>query len=741
LGVRKKARATVSARPAETGWWFPLLLVIAGLLCYAGSFRGPFIFDDLYAVPDNRNLHQWPSWHAFVAPGESAAAGRPVVTWSLVLNFAFGGTEVGGYHAFNLALHLAATLILFGLVRRTLQAPRLASRWEANADYIALAVAMIWLVHPLQTEAVCYIIQRTELLVGVFYLATLYLAARAWDSPHPRRWQAASVVCCAIGMASKEVMVSAPVMVVLYDRAFRVDAWRSLFARRRFYLALAASWIVLIALMATQPRSRSVGLGLGMTSWEYARTQSHALWTYLQLSLWPQNLSVDYGTRAAAAWSWPGTLAAVVGVIGTVWAWFRMPALGFLGAWFFMILAPSSSVVPIVTEVAAERRMYLSLAALIVAIVGGGFLLVPKMLSRLNGPPRPLLQRYGMITLVAAIVLGLAIRTMARTADYETALAIWSDTVRKQPEIARAHDSLGKAWYDAGFADRAVPEYRRAMELDPKYKQAYNNLGAALATLGQHEEAIPLYQKAIALQPDYAAAHSNLAVAYATLHRDREAIEEYEAAARIDPNYANTRVNYAIFLYQRRKLDEAAQWCREAIAVDPHYANSYSVLGAVLGAQGDAAGAEASTRKALALDPQLLAAWENLAKLLTARAGPSDVALQDEAVRCAERAVRLGPQTASTYLTLATTLEVRGLRPQAAACLEHLLKLTPNNGDAHFWLGRLLAVQGRSAEADAHLSEALRLRPDLHEARDLQRQLRAGVVPALMPGATGFPRP
>ncbi|HEY5311709.1 MAG TPA: glycosyltransferase family 39 protein, partial [Pirellulales bacterium] len=351
-------------------------LVALGLVAYSNSFDGPFIFDDEYAVPDNPRLASSSPWQWLTAPPESAAAGRPVVTWSIALNYAVDGFDVRGYHALNLALHLASGLLVYGIARRSLNGPALASRFGVLAQRLAWVIAAIWLVHPLDTEAVNYIIQRTELLMGVFYLLTLYAAIRAWDDAHAPRWAWLSVGACVLGMGSKEVMASAPLMVVLYDRAFWVSSWREAFRRRwKLYLALAGSWLVLGSLMALMPRAGSVGFGLGMSSWQYAQTQCWAIAHYLRLSFWPVGLCLDYGEQPVtdlAHWL-PGGILLLGLASATLWAWRRHPTWGFLGAWFFLILAPSSSFVPIVTEVAAERRMYLPLAAVVSATVVGGY--------------------------------------------------------------------------------------------------------------------------------------------------------------------------------------------------------------------------------------------------------------------------------------------------------------------------------------------------------------------------------
>src|ERR1043166_3258209 len=166
--------------------WMPYVIVGLGALAYANSLGGPFIYDDLDSVPNNLQIrHLWPLRKAISAPPMTTVSGRPVVCLSLALNYAISGLNVWSYHAFNIAVHLASALLLFAIVNRTLLRPVFAGRFERAAPWLAAASTTLWMLHPIQTEAVTYVIQRTELLVGFFFLLTLYCALRSWSSRHP----------------------------------------------------------------------------------------------------------------------------------------------------------------------------------------------------------------------------------------------------------------------------------------------------------------------------------------------------------------------------------------------------------------------------------------------------------------------------------------------------------------------------------------------------------------------------
>ena len=374
------------------------LIALAGLAAYHNSFSGPFIYDDAPAILDNPSIrHLWPVWQPLCPPhGEGLTIeGRPILNLSFAVNYAISGTRVWSYHALNLAIHLAAALALFGVVRRALES----RARPGHPLLLALGAALLWTVHPLQTEAVTYVIQRAESLMGMFYLLTLYCFVRgagtepasapdaAADQRRSAPWLGLSWVACLLGMATKEVMITAPVMVLLFDRTFAAgsfaEAWRR---RRSYYLALGATWLLLIALVAGTGgnRSGSVGFGTGVSWAAYVMTQFQAIATYLRLACWPHPLVFEYGTFwVTAAQAAPYAAAVALLAAGTTWALVRMPALGFLGFWFFGILAPTS-LAPGTTQMIVEHRMYLPLAALAVLFVLAVHALARSAVGRFN---------------------------------------------------------------------------------------------------------------------------------------------------------------------------------------------------------------------------------------------------------------------------------------------------------------------------------------------------------------------
>ncbi len=323
----------------------------AGIAAYGRTFPVPLLFDDFAAILDNPTIRHWGS--VFSPPVNTTAGGRPILNATLAFNYAVSGTAVWSYHALNLAIHVLCGLTLFGIVRRAL-----ASLGNQSATPIAFSAALIWILHPLQTESVTYIIQRAESLMGLFYLLTLYLFIRGAESDgRGLPWFVLSFAACLLGMATKEVMASAPLVVFLYDRTFIAGSFREAWRRRwRVYAALGSTWLLLgFLVLSMNGRGGSAGLGSGVSSWVYALTQLSAIVHYLRLCFFPHPLVLDYGglLEVRTARLLPCALVVAFLLAATVWVLVRHPAVGFLGFCFFAILAPSSSFIPVATETIA----------------------------------------------------------------------------------------------------------------------------------------------------------------------------------------------------------------------------------------------------------------------------------------------------------------------------------------------------------------------------------------------------
>jgi tetratricopeptide (TPR) repeat protein len=683
-------------------------LVLAGAVAYHNSFSVPFFFDDNGSIKQNATIrHVWPPWEMFSPPtGGQSVAHRPVANVSLAFNYALGGLRVEGYHAFNLAIHLLAALALYGIVRRTLLQPVLRETYGADAGPLAWLSALCWLVHPLLTETVTSVVERTEGLMGLFYLVTLYAAIRSMGSVKPGPWRVAAVLACLAGMATKEVMVTAPLMTFLYDRTFVAGSFRAAWKERKgFYLSLAMTWGLLGWLLLGQGganRGGTAGFNERIPWWQYLFTQFYAIVRYLKLSVWPHPLVFDYGTYLVVNPAIIIPCGLVVTGLGaaTAIALWRRPVWGFVGAWFFVILAPSSSIVPVITQTMAERRMYLSLAAIVVPLVLGFY--------RWR---RGWLMPVGLAVAVAGIAA-----TVERNRDYASARSIWSDTVAKWPDDPRPRINLGTALItDSATRNEAIRQIEEAIRLKPDSGVAYAYCGTLLAMIpGREAEAESAFRKGLNLRPDFALGHMNYGKLLGKLHgRGQEAVAELKAALILQHDDLSVQAGaHAALgaLYARlpgRRAEGIAE-LREAIRLDPDLPEAHADLGATLADQaGGLAEAVVQLETARNLQPDSAEAWNNLGLLLyRARRVP-------EALAAYAEALRLQPDYVPGHYNLGVAFLDSGHPDKAAAELEQALGAEQHQAEVHLYLGDALAELKRDREAaDQYAAAARLLTPD-----------------------------
>ncbi|HUI06606.1 MAG TPA: tetratricopeptide repeat protein [Verrucomicrobiae bacterium] len=674
--------------------FFPLVVVVAGILAYHNSFTGAFVRDDLESIPKNPTIrHLWPIWQCLSPPrrGGITVEGRPVINLSLAINYALGGYHVWGYHALNLAVHILAGLTLFGIVRRTLlqpapmrSGPALRERFGAAADELALAVAVLWTVHPLQTESVTYMIQRAESIMGLFYLLTLYCFIRGAEPPPVgngkwlmgdgswrRLWYGLSVAACAFGMASKEVMATAPVTVMLYDRAFLSSSFREAWRRRRpLYCGLAATWLVLGWLLILTVRNALTLAGSGGITWrQYLATQPGVILDYLRLSLWPTPLGVRVGWLIARTWTdiVPSAIVVLILLAGTAWAWRKRTAWGFVGAWFFLILAPSSSFIPL-SDLFCEHRMYLPLAAIVSVVVIGLYSVAGRR----------------AFAVLAALTIGLGLLTWRRNQDYRSELSLWGAAAAKFPKNAAAHYYYALALETEGRITEASRHFEQALHLKTDSFRALNNLGLVLLQEGRVTEAIEHFEQALQIQPRYAEAHNNLGNALLQQGRVPKAMEQFKQALQINPRSAETHNNMGNALLQQGRVTEAVAQYEEALRINPELAEGQYDLG-----------------------------------VARQRMGQMDQAVDDY-----QRALRLKPDYPEAHNNLGNSFLLEGKLPEAIAQYQQALRFKPDYPEAHYNLGVALEQTGRVPEAIGHYEQALRLKPDFAAAQKALARLR-----------------
>jgi tetratricopeptide (TPR) repeat protein len=568
------SRTQTTTGPASSAWQTAIpaaLVLVSGLFAYWGAWRGQYVFDDVHAIAENRALLSGDWWQAAFGPQHQPLANRPLSCWSLTVDFALYGPGPLGPHATNVLLHLANALLVFVVARRCALAPNLAGRFTAGpATWFATSLAALWAAHPLGADAVAYATQRSTLLAAGSLLLALYGTLRAPAAPRPWRWRALAVVAMAAGMASKEDAVVGPLLLVLCERAFLLPSWPALRARAPFYAAIGLTWSVLAVSVALGPANATVGYrtNIPVSAWQWLLTQADVVLLYARLALWPYPLRGAYDhdivTHVAAA-ALPG-LAVLAACAGTVVCWRRRPWAGWLGAWYFLLLAPTSSVLPIVTEVVAERRAYLPMLAVLAPVVLAA--------QRVLGGRRPL-----AVLAPAAVVVALGLVTQTRVAVYHDAESFWRDADAKRDPASRSFVAglilvkRGDTLWHAGRTAEAYACYDAMMLCRSPSPIAIGRYAMSLLDRQRPAEAAAVLRRLVRSDPD-PETDGMLGIALSLWH-------SADQGRRDDP-----------------RLAEAEAALRRAVTAQPQKAHFWSALVEVLGKLGRHADAAAAAQQA-----------------------------------------------------------------------------------------------------------------------------------------------
>lgn len=711
-----------------------LLIISLGILIYIPAFPASFHFDDGPSLLENfylRDLHHvrelWLFWPT-----------RFFLYLTLALDFRFCGLNVFGYHVTNVAIHLLNGLLVYvagrfffaaGLFPVTRRSPR-------KINQAALIASLIFLCHPLQTEAVTYVVQRATSLASFFYLLSLvfYLksGARAVERGEKGKNEAGGFKCAAFYLLSlisflpalfcKEMVVSLPLVLILVELGVFPSG-----GRRRFYrvvpfalLALLVPSLVLI--YSANPHyndsgqidfmRRSRTADLLAPGWnEYFFTQFRVLVSYFRLLFLPVRQNLDHH-RPVFFTFWQGQvvlsasfLAALVACGVKALRGGKM-VVGFSIFYFFLVLLPESSFIPI-KDVIYEHRSYL--AVLSVALFSGWY--------AYRAVPAP-----GRRLVIPIMVACLGLLTFHRNLIWKDDLSLWQDTAAKSPAKARPHHNLGLAWAERGEWRKARDEYLLSLEHEPRFYKSHANLGVACRELGLYPEAVARFEEAIRLCPAYLPSYNNLALLHLDQGRLRPAGELLRRALEIERDDPRTLFNYALYFKESGDLKEAESLYRKVLQLRPDRWEARLNLATVLLGRGDMTGAEAELRRAIALNPRSAASHYNLGNIQALREAYS------EAVRSYESAVALKKDYSDAYNNLGNAYKVLGRYRRSVESYLKALEAEPDHGEALENLRLILLQRSEDSGMAAAIRRWLEKRPD----SPLKEKVRA-VVPGGTP--------
>lgn len=587
--------ATDETVQSRTVVMFALLLVLAGFLAYENSFAGVFHFDDFPCIVTNQSLKSLDAtWRATAEEIPGGLRRRDVGRWTFALNRSLHDLDLWGYHAINLAIHLAAGLLLMGLIRRTLALSIIPRTIRNHATWLAFCVALLWVVHPLQTESVTYIVQRLEALMGLFFVACLYALHRGAQGGSSA-WYGMSVLSAALSIGTKEVGLMILPVAVMYDRIFLAKDWSELLKRRGWVhgliLAMTLAYFVIGIGKIPYHVKRPDAAGRRATSWEYLRSQPGVLLHYFKLTFWPTDLCLDHVWQVAKdRFEIYGKGSVILGILGIGFALLRRkPTIAFLILTYFIILAPSSTIVPL--HLAFEHRVYLSLCTLVCGLVLAVFALTQLSLNRLNRRSEESNSRIAAsvtLTLTIALAIPLILATRERNKVYHSQVAMWSDVVRVSPHNARGHMNLAIYAGEQGELDRAENHYQFGLKIDPENDQLHYNYGCLLIKhRNAPEQALHKLRRAVELSGKSALYRFAYADVLERLERFDEAEESFRLGLGLSPKDQIAHLRLGQLLKNQDRFDEAEASLLKASELGPYLWQPHRELGQMDAARGD----------------------------------------------------------------------------------------------------------------------------------------------------------
>ncbi|MCP4680755.1 MAG: tetratricopeptide repeat protein [Desulfobacterales bacterium] len=721
-----------------------LVIVFFGAIVYTNTLNNPFVFDDAPNILENQAIRvttlDFSSLYRAATEGMNIM--RPLGFLSFALNYYFGGYDVAGYHVVNIVIHLIngalvyfIALLVFG--RLLSESAFIAwmrsdpSPGPGRASFIpllALFSALIFTVHPIQTQAVSYIVQRYTSMVAMFYMGALlfYMRGRIFmqesesgatpsvtGAPRLLIWSffALAILCGAMALMSKQSAASLPLAILLveyllFDRTWK--GWKRKLIWMTPVLVLFLLGVVYMTGVLTADAEFSdfledVSEAMRETGeidrWSYLCTQFNVLVIYLRMMILPIGQSLDHlypfksgffdgFTPAAFA------LLAMLAVVA-VWSARKRPIITFSIAWFFITLSVESSIFPI-SDAMFEHRMY-------PAMLGFALFLGHLPVYVLTN------QRMPALVLACAILLSLGISTYMRNRVWRDKLTLWTDVLAKNPENHRANSDLGITLFMAGEQSKGVERLHAALALKPNFALGHFNLGRARELRGDPDGAAQSYSEALRINSRYMMAHMNLGVVRGRQGRYEEAVRHFKRAIKIAPRAPEVRMNLGMALSRQGKEKEAIAHYRKALELNPDSGVAHYYLGLALAGQGDSKKAEEHFYETLRLIPGHPGAGNQLTAGLARQTGR-----RNGLVRYYE-AVRAAPGSAGAHYNLAVVLAEHGKRSEAARHYLETIRIDPGHAEAHSNLGVLLARANRLDEAIIHFNQALMIKPDSAE--------------------------
>lgn len=612
-----------------------LLIIILGIIGYSNTLSVPFVFDDDINIVRNpiiKNIDYYLSpskAKRYNGPTEYPMfINRYVGSLTFALNYKIHGLDVTGYHLVNILIHLINSLLIYWflhLIFLTLAsgAGGYNPLFLKHGSTVALFASLLFVTHPIQIQAVTYIVQRFTSLATMFYLFSMimYIKARlifiADNNNHGGKisiraliYFLTALLAAVMAIKSKEIALTLPFFIVLYDWYFLQDLEGGWLKKHGLMVGGIGCLLVVAVFffyLGKDPFS-SLLAGYGsrdFTLVERLLTESRVIIFYISLLILPLPARLNLGHDFVISQSLLAPASTIFSVIAlallfsfAVFLARRNRLLSFGIIWFFGNLAIESTFVPL--EIIFEHRLYLPSLGIFLAVSALLVMVIERCRQKWVGSAV-----FLSVIITAMVFTG---TTYSRNNVWNDELILWQDVVSKSPRKARGYHQLANVQNEKGNRDLALKYYMKAVSVDPSYAPSYYNLGIIYYGKGLPGEAIKYYMKAINVDPSDFASYYNLGTVYSGLGLTDMSIKAYRNAIKINPSHADAYNNLGIALFDKGRMDESIKAYRNAINIEPSHANAYSNLGEAFLAKGLIAESIKACRNAINLNPSLSSA-------------------------------------------------------------------------------------------------------------------------------------
>lgn len=646
-----------------------LLIIVMGLVVYANSLKGAFVYDDQIWIGENNSIAGWENLQKIFTSNIGAGAGRkynfyrPLLSLTLMADYSLGGADVRVYHLTNVLFHISVALCIYWLVNILF-----------SQNLLSLLSALFFVVHPIHTEAVSYISGRGDPMCVFFLLLTFIFYIK---QPRPRVVSAFLISACyLLAIFSKENAVILPFLILMYHCFFGG------FKFNRF-LEIGVITLIYAILRSTVLYFPAASTEVHSTLLERIPGFFVAITNYTRLLIFPFNLHMEYGDFLFSLNNPKALFGILILFSAIVYAFKSVKKdrlVSFSIAWFLVALFPESNIYRI-NAYMYEHWLYLPSI--------GFFLILANYLSWAYNNRK--LKIFAVMTIVGLLFF-YSYLTTKQNAYWRDPVSFYQRTLQYSPFSARLYNNLALLYSSSGDKEEAIKLFKKAISINPKYSEAYNNLAVVYTDIGKYAVAIELYKKAIAVNPDaieidLAGAYSNLGNAYGKAGQYDEAVAIFKKAIEMNPNLASTYNNLAIVYQQMGDYEEAGKLLEIAVKIDPKNFVIRFNLGNTYAALNRIEEAVKVYKQVIRLDPNNAAAYNNIGFLL------KNTGKNDEAIPFFNAALQLNPKLTEAYENVSIAYLNMGKNKEAASECRRAIQADPLHANKYNYILHLIDIK------------------------------------------------